>query len=186
MSKRIALYFSWDRSAEEAAPLEVLDNRFPALFEARRMLWPRLADVGDPQRFNQGIASYLEHVFLQNFALFPQLAQQWTGNPVPVLHRRFAGEELLLEEPLLSQLDTLIIISFDTQRTRQEATVAEIMAVSSFLDDPRHTVFVCPHHDIGHTDATPAQDRLQRQQQEHDHHGDPGIPPEQRFGGFAL
>lgn len=101
MSKRIALYFSWDRDAEAAAPLEVLDNRFPALFEARRLVWPRLVELDDPQRFQQGIAGFLQHVFLQNFALFPQLAQQWTGNPVPVLHRRHAGEVVFLEEPLL-------------------------------------------------------------------------------------
>jgi hypothetical protein len=34
------MYFAWDRIAETVAPLGELDNRFPALFEVRRLFWP--------------------------------------------------------------------------------------------------------------------------------------------------
>ena len=33
MTRRIAMYFAWDRVAETGAPLGDLDNRFPALAE---------------------------------------------------------------------------------------------------------------------------------------------------------
>jgi hypothetical protein len=35
------LYFAWTRPDEVAPPLGILEDRFPVLFEARRMLWPR-------------------------------------------------------------------------------------------------------------------------------------------------
>jgi hypothetical protein len=44
---------------------------------------------------------------------------------------------------------------------------------------------VCPHHDIGETPGAARQEREDRQIAEHLHHGDPGIPPRQGFGGFA-
>jgi hypothetical protein len=37
------MYFAWDRTAESNAPLGELDNRFPALFEVRRLFWPWFA-----------------------------------------------------------------------------------------------------------------------------------------------
>jgi len=43
MTRRIAMYFAWDRAAESNAPLGELDNRFPALFEVRRLFWPWFA-----------------------------------------------------------------------------------------------------------------------------------------------
>jgi hypothetical protein len=39
---------------------------------------------------------------------------------------------------------------------------------------------------MSHTEGMTVQEQLLRQQQEHAHHGDSAIPPEQRFGGFAL
>jgi hypothetical protein len=44
---------------------------------------------------------------------------------------------------------------------------------------------VCPHHDIGETAGAARQEREDQQIAEHLHHGDPGIPPRQGFGGFA-
>jgi hypothetical protein len=35
--RRVLLYFAWDRPAETAAPLTVIDDRFPAVFELRRL-----------------------------------------------------------------------------------------------------------------------------------------------------
>jgi hypothetical protein len=35
--RQVALYFAWSRPDEVTAPLGILDNRFPALFEVRRL-----------------------------------------------------------------------------------------------------------------------------------------------------
>ena len=186
MRRRIAVYFSWDRLSEEAAILEVLDNRFLALFEARRIRWPELESLNDSQRFDQGIKGFLDHVFLKNFELFPQLVELWTSHAVPVVHRNSAVGRAFIDRQLLANLDTLVIISFDSQRTRQTAAQEEIEAIRDFLSDPLHAVFVSPHHDIGYVEELIGADQIKCQAAEHAHHGDPAIPPEQRFGGFAL
>jgi hypothetical protein len=186
MGRRIAMYFSWDRSAEAAAPLGILDNRFPALFEVRRLFWPRYEALADPERYDQGIEGFLEQIFLENFRRFTQLAQTWTGQPVQIVQRRCASGEVLLDVQWLAQTDTLIIISFDGPRSCQTATPAELTAIEDFLDDPAHAVFVCPHHDIGDTHDVPVEEASNRRKVEFDHHGDKAIPGQQRFGGFAL
>jgi hypothetical protein len=83
-------------------------------------------------------------------------------------------------------LDTLVIISFDSSRTGQQASAAEITAIRSFLDDPDHMLFVCPHHDIGRVEGLPEGERLARQELEFHHHGDPAIPAKQSFGDFGI
>ena len=40
MSRRTVVYYSWDAARETDAPLEVIENRFPTLFEVRRVLYP--------------------------------------------------------------------------------------------------------------------------------------------------
>jgi hypothetical protein len=66
---------------EAAAPLGVIDNRFPALFEARRLFWPCYETLSDPARYEQGIDGFLEHIFLDDFRGFTEVAQTWTGTP---------------------------------------------------------------------------------------------------------
>jgi hypothetical protein len=185
MGRRIAMYFAWDRAAEAAAPLGILDNRFPALFEVRRLFWPRYEVLADPECYDQGIEGFLEQIFLANFRRFTQLAQTWTGFPVQVVHRRSQAGEVRLDAKWLSQIDTLIIISFDGPQSCQKAAPEELTVIEDFLDDPAHTVFVCPHHDIGDTHDVPAEDASIRRKVEFEHHGDKAIPGQQRFGGFA-
>ena len=38
--RKVVLYYAWSRPGETAAPLEVVENRFPTLFESRRMGYP--------------------------------------------------------------------------------------------------------------------------------------------------
>jgi len=45
---KVVLYYSWSRPGETGALLEVIENRFPALFESRRMLHPRFEDLSIP------------------------------------------------------------------------------------------------------------------------------------------
>ena len=184
--RQVALYFAWSRPEEIAAPLGILEDRFPALFELRRLRWPHLEQFADPAKFDQGIRGFLDNVQLPNFELFANLAAAWTGSPVRRAERRSDAGLCALDAEFLRDVDTLIIISFDSARTQQRASDVEIGAIRSFLDDPNHTLFVCPHHDIGNTDGLPEKERLARQELEFRHHGDGGIPARQSFGDFGI
>src|SRR5271156_107611 len=130
--RQVALYFSWSRPAEVAAPLRILENRFPALFELRRLFWPRLEQFADPAKFDQGIGGFLDNIQLPNFRLFADLAASWTGNPVRRAERRTDAGLCALDAEFLAGVDTLIVIGFDSARTEQRASAAEIDAVRSF------------------------------------------------------
>jgi hypothetical protein len=184
--RQVALYFAWSRSDEVAAPLGILEDRFPALFELRRIFWPRLEQFADPVKFDQGVGGFLDNIQLANFKLFADLAASWTGNPVRRVERRTDAGLCALNAEFLAGIDTLVVISFDSSRTEQQASDAEIGAIRSFLDDPDHTLFVCPHHDIGNTDELPEDERRTRQELEFHHHGDPAIPARQCFGDFGI
>ncbi len=186
VGRQVALYFAWSRADEISAPLGTLENRFPALFEFRRMLWPGYEQFSDPDQFDQGIAGFLDNVLLANFAMFGDLARSLTGNSVRSAQRRTESAEVPLSDEFLAGVDTLIVISFDSRRTEQQAGREEITAVRTFLDNPSHSLFVCPHHDIGDVEELPKDRTLARQEAEFFHHGDHTIPPQQRFGGFGL
>jgi len=52
MSDRgLLLYFSWSRPAETAAPLVDIDDRFPAIFELRRLFYPQFESLSDHLQF---------------------------------------------------------------------------------------------------------------------------------------
>jgi hypothetical protein len=184
--RQVALYFAWSRPDEVAAPLGVLEDRFPALFELRRMSWPRFEQFADPAKFDQGVGGFLDNIQLANFTLFADLAASWTGNPVRRAERRTDAGFCALDTAFLVGVDTLIVIGFDSSRTHQQASDAEIGAIRSFLDDPDHTLFICPHHDIGDVSDLPESERLAREEVEFHHHGDHGIPARQSFGDFGL
>src|ERR1700678_42702 len=136
--RQVALYFAWSRPDEVAAPLGVLEDRFPALFELRRLFWPRFEQFSDPAKFNQGIGGFLDNIQLANFKLFADLASSWTTNPVRQAERRTDAGLCALDAEFLAGIDTLIVISFDSSRTRQQASEAEISAIRSFLGNPDH------------------------------------------------
>lgn len=184
--RRIAVYYAWNRPDETGAPLAVIENRFPALFESRRMLYPHFEELSDPLRFDQGIGGFLDQIMKKNFTAFVEQASSETGNPVPEIERGGDdGEQVLLDGGLLEAIDTLIIISFDSLRSGQQASPGEVQAVRSFLATPGNLLFVCPHHDIGEAEGLSDADRLHVQEADFLHHGDRTIPPQQRFGGFS-
>jgi hypothetical protein len=184
--RKVVVYYAWSRAAEIGAPLEVIENRFPTLFENRRMGFPRFEKLADPARLDQSIAGFLDHIVKRNFADFFQLAALLTDHPVTEIERLPDGGHLaVLDAGMLDGCDTLIIISFDPLRTGQTATDAEIEAMRKFLARPDHLAFVCPHHDIGDVPDLPHEERLQRQFADFRHHGERTIPPQQQFGGFA-
>ena len=182
--RKVALYFAWNRPEEANAQLGVLDNRFAALFEIRRVNWPNAEYLADPM-FDQGIAGTLDHQVRANYVLFADRTKAWSGNRLRV-DERIATTRTLLDEGFLANIDTLVIISLDSLRARQTVEPGEIAAVQSFLANPDHSLFVCPHHDIGDVDEGVAPDEaMKRQEAELLHHGDHTIPPQQRFGTFA-
>jgi hypothetical protein len=184
--RQVLLYYAWSRPAETGAPLTDIDDRFPAIFELRRLFYPRYEALADPNQVDQGIAGFLDRVQKPNFSAFVDQCTMQTGREVRVVERvADDGNATLLDDHLIDGVDTIVVISFDALRTGQTAAPAEIEAIDRFLRHPEHLIFVCPHHDIGETaDADPVA-RLARQSLEHLHHGDPGIPPRQGFGGFA-
>lgn len=184
--RRVAIYYAWSRPDEVEAPLHTIENRFPALFESRRMLYPRFEEMSDPARFDQGIAGFLDHIMKQNFAAFGKLAEEISGHPVLEIERIGAdGQPVPLGSETLYGIDTLIVISFDSLRTLQQANQAEIDFVRSFLSAPDNLLFVGPHHDVGEEEGGSHDQLVARQFADFLHHGDKTIPPRQGFGGFA-
>lgn len=186
IKRQVLVYYAWSRPDENGAPLHVIEDRFPALFESRRMGFPRFHEFSDPHQFDQSIAGFLDQIMKRNFTAFVELAAALTGQSVTEIERVTDDGTLTpLDARTLSGVDTLIVISFDSLRTAQTAQSEEIEALRAFLAQSEHLAFICPHHDIGDVADLPEDEQLERQIVEFEHHGDRTIPPRQRFGGFA-
>ena len=184
--RQVLLYFAWSRPAEIEAPLFVIEDRFPAIFELRRLFYPNFEALAASADVDQGIAGFLDRVQKPNFMAFLDQARAQTGRQVQVCERvGDDGAVSQLDDALIADADTIVVISFDSLRTRQAASPVEVEAIARFLSHPDHLIFVCPHHDIGETSEVALEARLAIQNAEHLHHGDRGIPPRQGFGGFA-
>src|SRR5260370_21722302 len=145
-SRQVAVYFAWSRPDEENAQLGTLENRFTALFEARRIQWPRQEHLGDPAKFDQGIAGFLDHILLANFAMFADFARSLTGNSVRIAQRQTRAAHTALSSQWLGGVDTLIIISWESDRSKQQATPEELHCVHPLLCKPRRTDCTFPHN----------------------------------------
>ncbi|MBO9707504.1 MAG: hypothetical protein J7521_04745 [Caulobacter sp.] len=166
--------------------MTTIDDRFPAIFELRRLFYPRFEPLADPDLVDQGIGGFLDHVQKKNFVAFADQTQALTGQPVLQVERvTDDGVITRLDQALIADFDTIVVISFDSVRTRQIADPSEVAAVRGFLDHPDHVMFVCPHHDIGGLDGQVGDGLFERQRLEHAHHADGAIPPRQAFGQFA-
>lgn len=178
--RRITVYVSWSYPAEAQFPLHELDNRFSALWEVRRVGWPKFENMADPSNYLQGIGGTLE-LFFRDWELFAAIAAEASGFPVPFYQRiDQRGRVQPLDERILDQTDTLLVFSLDHQRTHQTASPEEISAVRAFLEREGTYLVAGPHHDVG------ASDDLDVRQAEYRHHGDRLVPRQQRFGSFGL
>jgi hypothetical protein len=184
-ARQLLIYFAWSRPAETSAPLAVIDDRFPAIFELRRLFYPRFEQLSDRDQIDQGIAGFLDHIQKPNFQAFAEQTEGLTGRKVMQIERVSDDGTLTPLEGALASVDSIVVISFDSVRTEQAATTAEVEAIRRFLDIPDHLIFVCPHHDIGESADSVAANRVEHQLAEYRHHGDHAIPPRQGFGGFA-
>src|SRR5580658_4408861 len=100
--RRVLLYFAWSRPAETGAPLAVIDDRFPAVFELRRLFYPKFEQLSDAGKVDQGIAGFLDHIQKPSFQAFAEQAAALTGRKVIQIER--IGDDGALS-PLDGQLD---------------------------------------------------------------------------------
>jgi hypothetical protein len=183
--RKFLLYFSWSRYRESKSRLETLENRYPALFEFRRALYPHFEAFADAKKYNQLMEGFLDYVVLSDFEAFRKVIERATGHLPEVVQREHRkGENNYLSKDLLEdagtgeiKTDTLIIVSLDHFKSRQKAREEEIEAVKQFLAREDSCLFICPHHFIGDDEKT--------QVVEHQHHGDPLVPAQQKIGGFG-
>jgi hypothetical protein len=133
-SRRLLLYFSWSRPGEAGAPLLDIDDRFPAIFELRRLLYPTLEDLSNPEHVDQGIAGFLDHIQKPNFAAFAELAEALTGRePVQIERVGDDGVENQLDDALIASADTIV----ERGRGRQ-AFPSRPRSRHLYLSAPRH------------------------------------------------
>lgn len=179
-NRRICLYFSWSRPKEVNIELGFLDNRYPTLFEFRRAVWPLYEWASDPTNFSQDVSGFLDHVVLFDFRSFHNVVAAETGHAISVIQREGDKPPVMeLDDELLGEVDTLIVVSLDHHRTDQRASPGEVEAIKAFLARESSCLIICPHHDVG------AVDNIQEREIQHRHHGDPLVPSQQRIGGFA-
>ena len=109
---------------------------------------------------------------------FPGLCRDSRGadwaHKVIQIERVTDGGTMTPLDKALDRVDTIVVISFDSLRTEQSATTAEVDAIRNFLENPDHLIFVCPHHAIGQAVGSMGVDRVERQLAEFRHHGDHG------------
>ena len=179
--RRVSMYIAWSYPAEAGRNPQELDNRFSTMTEVRRVAWPAYEDPkwSDPNQFQQGIACALE-LFFWAFAPFQAFVGETTGHPVPVFQRiDHAGFKLPLDERVLADTDTLLVFGLDHNVTDQEASQAEIEAVSQFLSREGTALILGPHHEVGISDDPKVRNM------EYRHHGDALVPRQQRFGKYT-
>src|ERR1700677_1455523 len=96
--RQVLLYFAWSRPAETNAPLAVIDDRFPAIFELRRLFYPKFAPLSDRDRIDQGIAGFLDHIQKPNF-------QTYTGQTEALSGRKVVQIERINDDGAMTTLD---------------------------------------------------------------------------------
>jgi hypothetical protein len=178
--RRFTLYWTWNYPWEANRDINELDNRFSTMAEVRRVAWPNYETPQFSEKeFLQGIGGVLE-LFHLSTVRFQQLVGEVTGQPVVVYQRiDQAGQRLPIDDRILADTDTLMVFGLDHMVTEQQASVEEIEAIKRFLTREGTCLIIGPHHDVG------ASQDVKRLQMEYDHHGDPLVPRQQRFGLYT-
>ena len=178
--QRVSVYWTWSYPWESNRDLSEMDNRFSTMTEVRRTAWPFYEKPEWSERmFLQGIAGTLE-LFHLSIVRFQNVVAEATGHPVMDYQRvDQAGQRLPLDDRVLADTDVLMVFGLDHLAMEEKADAAEIEAVQKFLTREGTCLVVGPHHDVG------ASGDLKQQQMEYAHHGDPLVPPQQRFTGYG-
>jgi hypothetical protein len=178
--RRFTIYWSWSYPWEANRDLTDLDNRFSTITEVRRVAWPNYEKPEFSEKvFIQGIAGTLELFHLSTLR-FQNLVGEVTRQPVIVYQRiDQAGQKLPIDKAVLADTDTLMVFGLDHMLTEQEASQAEIEAITEFLTREGTCLLIGPHHDVGATRD------VRRLQMEYTHHGDALVGRQQRFGLYT-
>src|ERR1700691_6218029 len=118
-SRQVLLYFAWSRRAETSAPLAVIEDRFPAVFELRRLFYPKFESLSDRATVDQGIAGFLDHIQKPNFQAFAEQTEALTGHRVIQIERTSDDGATTPLDGVLDGVDSIVVISFDSFRTGQ-------------------------------------------------------------------
>jgi hypothetical protein len=176
--RRVTMYMSINYPLEVNADLGDFNNRNIAMFELRRLLYPKYEWAAGPE-YKQGIAGPMD-MFLADFRSCLDFVAEVTEQPTPfILRVNQEGELHLLDERVLGDTDTLILISSDHLKTGQQPFPAEIEALQEFLGREGARLVLCPHHEVGLADDPEVREM------EHLHHGDVFVGRQERFSGFA-
>lgn len=178
--RRVSIYWTWSYPWEAQRDPAEIYNRFSTMTEVRNVAWPNYETPEyDATRFLQGIAGTLE-LFHRSTLAFQELTGEATGHPVAVFQRvDQAGYPLPVDERILADTDTLMVFGLDHIASDQEAAPDEIDAIRQWLQREGTCLLLAPHHDVGFTDD------YQQRQVEFQHHGDPLVPRQQRFGQYT-
>lgn len=178
--RRFSIYWTWSYPWESNRDVTEMDNRFSTMTEVRRVAWPEYeTPEWDEMHFLQGIAGTLE-LFHRSTLAFQSLVGELTGNPVAVFQRiDQAGYRLPIDERILADTDTLMVFGLDHLLSEQEAAPEEIAAIREWLTREGTWLLLAPHHDVGGTSD------MRQRQVEYEHHGDPLVPRQQRFGQYT-
>lgn len=178
--RRLSIYWTWSYPWEAQRDPAAMENRFSTMTEVRTVTWPayETPEYGAAQ-FLQGIAGTLE-LFHRSTLAFQAVAGEATGHPVAVFQRiDQAGYKLPIDERILADTDTLLVFGLDHVLSEQEAGPDEIAAIKEWLTREDTCLLLAPHHDVGFTDD------MKQRQVEYEHHGDPLVPRQQRFGQYT-
>ncbi|KUI24730.1 hypothetical protein AU196_15480 [Mycobacterium sp. IS-1742] len=178
--RRISIYWTWSYPWEAQRDPSEMYNRFSTITEVRNVAWPAYETPEyDEAHFLQGIAGTLE-LFHRSTLTFQHLAEEATGHQVAVFQRiDQAGYRLPIDERILADTDTLMVFGLDHLLSEQEAGAEEIAAIREWLTREGTCLLLAPHHDVGFTED------LAQRQVEYEHHGDPLVPRQQRFGQYT-
>jgi hypothetical protein len=178
--RRVSMYVPWSYPAEANRELYELSNRYSAMWEVRRSRYPLYEEMaGNPQKFMQGIDGTLE-LFHRDWEPFREAVSELSGHPVPYIERiAQTGHSSMIDDRMLADVDTLLLLSLDHQLTNQSPTPEEVNAVQKWLRRDGTRLILCPHHEVGASDDPATQEK------EYRHHGDRLVGRQQRFGGFG-
>jgi hypothetical protein len=178
--RRVSMYVSWSYPAEAGRELYELNNRYSAMWEVRRVSYPKYEEMAsNPKAYMQGIDGTLE-LFHRDWEPFREMVSEISGHPVPYFERTdIRGHSFTLDDRMLSDVDTLLLISLDHQLTNQSPTPEEVNAVQKWLRRDGTHLILCPHHEVGASEDPAVREK------EYRHHADRLVGRQQRFGGFG-
>src|SRR5215217_3472592 len=124
--RRLSMHVLWSYPAEAGRELYELSNSNSAMREVRRVAYPRYEEMaGNPQTFMQGFDGTLE-LFHRDWEPFREAVGDLSGHPVQYFERvDHAGHRFVIDDRMLADVDTLLLLSLYHQLTNQTPSPEE-------------------------------------------------------------